>query len=66
MFCILDDDGKTVIVKNMQEFAADGKVNDLLVIAFLKQHARRKARSDTDGNSNPDPTPKPTDPPAKP
>ena len=59
LFCVLGDDGKTVAVKNTQEFAPNGKIDDRLVVAFLQQHARRKANNDADDAA------KPTEPPAK-
>ncbi len=39
LFCILDIDGRPFVVKDTQEFAKEGKVDDSLVDAFLKKHA---------------------------
>ena len=39
LFCILEVDGKTLVVKNTQEFVKAGKVDDSLVKEFLKKYA---------------------------
>ena len=46
LFCILGDDGRTVVVKDTQDFLRDGKVDDLLVLAFLKENLGRQSGSD--------------------
>jgi hypothetical protein len=53
IFCILADDGKTAVVKNTQEFTVNGKVDDRLVIAFLRQNARRQTADKTKDASKP-------------
>ena len=39
LFCILDVDGSTLAVKSTGEFLKQGKVDDLLLIDFLKKYA---------------------------
>ncbi len=39
LFCILDVDGKTLVVKNTREFVRQNKVDDSLVQKFLSDNA---------------------------
>jgi beta-lactamase regulating signal transducer with metallopeptidase domain/protocatechuate 3,4-dioxygenase beta subunit len=43
LFCILDDDGKTFVVKDTEDFVKNGKADDSLVDAFLKKYAPKKS-----------------------